>query len=374
MTDATTHESSAAWHELLETLGGLDRGFLEGDRAVTDDRHVADGYRMIATTLGVAFDTYLFGEPGRPMFVEVTTPFRRDRRWGGDNTDAYYCICPVDPARRYRISGNRGDSVYFSLTAYNEPSPGAWSDRIVAIVRDDDLEIDAAGNFSFELGPTPGAAVLMTRDYQADPLTGRPIAWQIEALEPPDAIRHGDAETAARLRATAAWMRTMFAIVPLTVGARVDEAHALGHEIAHAANQFADPYQVPDANFGWSARDACYSYGSFVLDEDEALVITHRPPRCRFWNLVVWNQFMATHGAADARCSINGHSAVANSDGSVTIVVSRSGTSHPNSLTTVDYPRGNLAFRWFLADEVPQRPEVRLITLSEAPTSVDVSA
>src|SRR6185437_10396675 len=158
-------------------------------------------------------------------------------------------------------------------------------------------------------------------------LTGRPVRWHIGALDEPDPIRHGDAETAASLRAAAAWLRTMFAIVPLAVAERGREKdgpqHALGHETAHAANAFADPYQVPDANFGWSARDACYSYGSFVLDEDEALVITHRPPSCRFWNLVVWNQFMATFGAQDARCSLNGHSAVANSDGSVTVVLSR---------------------------------------------------
>jgi hypothetical protein len=367
----TTHESTEAWRELLETLGTLDRSFLEGDRAVTDDRHIADGYRMLATTLGVALDTYLFPEPGRPQFVEVNTPFRRDRRWGGDNTDAYYHLCPVDPKRRYRISGNKGDSVYFSVTAYNEPSPGSWSDRIVAIVRDDDLDIDAAGNFSFDLGPTPDAAVLMTRDYQADPLTGRPVAWRIEALDEPDPIRHGDAETAAALRASAAWLRTMFAIVPLVVGARVDDAHTLGHETAQAANQFAEPYQVPDANFGWSARDAYYAYGSFVLDEDEALVITHTPPQCRFWNLVVWNQFMATHSVTDARSSINGHSAVPNADGSVTVVVSRGMTAHPNSLTTLDYPRGNLAFRWFLADDVPARPEVRLVKVTDAPTKIE---
>jgi hypothetical protein len=123
------------------------RSFLEGDRAVSDDRQIADGYRMLATTLGVALDTYLCAEPSRPMFVEVNTPFRRDRRWGGDNTDAYYHMCPVAAKRRYRISGDKGDSVYFSVTAYNEPSPGIWSDRIVAIVRDDDLDIDEAGNF-----------------------------------------------------------------------------------------------------------------------------------------------------------------------------------------------------------------------------------
>ncbi|MEI7716381.1 MAG: hypothetical protein WCI78_09865, partial [Mycobacterium sp.] len=169
------HESSAAWHELLDLVGSLDHSFLEGDRAVTDDRHVADGYRTLAITLGVAFDTYLFPEPGRPQFVAVNTPLRRDRRWGGDNTDAYYYMCPVDPARRYRISGNAGDSVYFSVTAYNEPSPGAWSDKVVAIVRDSDLDVDADGNFSFDFGPAPDAAALVTRDYQANPMTGRPV-------------------------------------------------------------------------------------------------------------------------------------------------------------------------------------------------------
>ncbi|MEI7715264.1 MAG: hypothetical protein WCI78_04105, partial [Mycobacterium sp.] len=217
------------------------------------------------------------------------------------------------------------------------------------------------------------ADALVTRDYQANPMTGRPVSWHIEALDEPDPLRHGDAQTAAALRATATWLRTMFAIVPLAVGARVDDQHALGHETSQTANHFADPYQVPDANFGWSARDACYSYGSFVLDDDEALVITHQPPQCRFWNMVVWNQFMATYGAAegpDARCSINGHSAVANSDGSVTIVLSRARTSHPNSLTTLGYPRGNLAFRWFLADAVPARPEVMLVKTSQAPTDV----
>jgi hypothetical protein len=45
-------------------------------------------------------------------------------------------------------------------------------------------------------------------------------------------------------------------------------------------------------------------------------------------------------------------------------------TTHPNSLTALGYPRGNLAFRWFLADGVPARPEVKLVHASEVPTEV----
>lgn len=99
-------------------------------------------------------------------------------------------------------------------------------------------------------------------------------------------------------------------------------------------------------------------------------MVTHRPPVCRFWNLVVWNQFMATPGVRDARSSLNGHTAIPNSDGTVTVVLSRGTTTHPNSLTTLGYPRGNLAFRWFLADEVPDRPQVQLVKVTDAPTAV----
>jgi len=376
-------ESSAAWRELIDGLAGFDSAFLTGDRAVTDGRTVAEGYRMIGTLLGVALDTYLYAEPSRPVFVDVNTPFRRDRRWGGDNTDAYYCLAPIDPARRYRVSGRRGDSAYFSLTVYNEPSPGAWSDRVVGVLRDTDLGIAADGTFDCVLGTSrpegydgpfielaADAAVVMTRDYQVDPFAGRRVEWQIEALEPPDPIRHDDAETAAGLRSALTWLRTMFAIVPLAVGVRGDDAHNLGHEVAGTANTFADPYRVPDANFGWSATDACYSFGSFDLADDEALVVTHQPPDCRFWNLVVWNPFMGTHNAGDGPTSVNHGTAVPNPDGTVTVVISRALGKHPNAVTTVGSPRGNLAFRWFLADEVPAPPRVELVRLQDAPTQV----
>lgn len=379
-----TWEVTAAWHELLDGLRELDVSFLAGDRAVLGERAVVDGYRTLATLLGVAFDTYLFPDPSRPVFVDTVTPFRRDRRWGGDNTDAYYALAVLDPARTYRVWGRRGDSAYFSLTVYNEPSPGAWSDRVVGVVTDSALELDAEGGFSFLLGPrrpasydgvfvelSEDAAVALTRDYQVDPVTGRRIDWQIEALDEPGPVERSDAATAEALRSALRWMRTMLAIVPLTVGVRPeDDRSSLGHEIAQVANTFADPYRVPDANFGWSATDACYSFGSYVLRPDEALVVTHRPPPCRFWNMIAWNQYMAGHPVTDGRISVNHGSAAPNSDGTVTVVVTPGTAAHPNGISTLGELAGNLAFRWFLAEEVPDPPVVELVALSGAPRAV----
>jgi Protein of unknown function (DUF1214) len=374
-------DTTAAWHELLAGLGDLDQTFLSGPRAVRGERAAVEGYRALATTLGVALDAYLFADPARPAFVDVNTPFRRDRRWGGDNTDAWYAFTPIDPARTYRVRGRRGDSAYFSLTVYNEPSPGEWSNRIVAIVNDTDLAVGEDGAFELVMGPAqppgyegtfvaldPDAAVAFTRDYQVDPRAGRRVMWEIEALDDPPPLARTDAGTAGALRAALAWSRMLFQIVPLAT-AEPDPATTLGHNAPGAANAFAEPYQVGDANFGWSARDACYAFAAYALAADEALVVTHRPPRCRFWNMVAWNPFMATEAVTDARTSVNHGSAVPNADGTVTVVVAQDRLAHPNAISTCGHDRGTLALRWFLADAVPARPEAAVVPAAAAPVS-----
>ena len=372
--------TTAAWRELLNGLAEMDASFLGGDRAVADERSVVDGYRMLATAVAVALDVYLYGDPERPIFVDANTPYRRDRAWGGDNTDAWYAFTPISPTKTYRVTGNRGDSAYFSLTVYNQPEPGQWSNRIVGIVNDTDLEIAPDGAFSFMLGPAKpdgyeGAFIELaadthlafTRDYQLDPLRGRRVTWEIEAVDDPGPIDRTDVDTAAALRAALQWVRTLFAIVPMTIAPREASPETLGHNVPVLANQFADPYQVQDANFGWSARDACYAFASFVINADEALVITHRPPECRFWNLVIWNPFMATEALTDARTSLNNGSAELNSDGTVTVVVARDQLAHPNALTTAGQLQGALAFRWFLADKVPATPVVEVVKVADLP-------
>ena len=376
----TEWQTTSAWRELMNGLADLDTSFLNGDRAVTDERAVVDGYRMLATALGVALDVYLYGDAARPIFLDVNTPNRRDRAWGGDNTDAWYAFTPISPTKTYRVSGNRGDSAYFSLTVYNEPEPGQWSNRVVGIVNDTDLEIAADGTFAFMLGPakpdgydgafielTADTHLAFTRDYQLDPWRGRRVIWEIEALDAAGPIDRTDVDTAAALRAALQWVRTLFAIVPLTIAPREASPTTLGHNVPVLANQFADPYQVQDANFGWSARDACYAFASYVINPDEALVITHRPPVCRFWNLVIWNPFMATEALADARTSLNNGAAQLNDDGTVTIVVARDQLAHPNALTTAGQLQGTLAFRWFLVDGVPATPTVEVVKAVDAP-------
>ena len=148
--------------------------------------------------LQVALDTQVWADPANPRFVEIVGPYKK---WGGDNSDAFYMFAPLDPACTYKVRGIRGDAVYFSLTVYGGPRDGRYSERIVGTANDRMVDIDADGNFEFVLGPErpdgwDGAFIeldddsvcAITRDYLVDPSVGRRLQWHIEALDVPDHV------------------------------------------------------------------------------------------------------------------------------------------------------------------------------------------
>ncbi len=163
------------------------------------------------------------------------------------------------------------------------------------------------------------------------------------------------------------WIQTLFDVVPIALAPKDPQA-SQGHNAPVVLNEFAEPYQVVGASYGWSALDAAYGLATFAIEPGQAIVVTHRPPACRFWNLVVWNAFMATESLLDARTSINIGAAVPNADGTVTIVISHDRLAHPNAVSTAGRDDGALAFRWFLADSVPARPTVEVVDAADAPT------
>ena len=47
----------------------------------------------------MAADVNIWADTARPRFTEIVGPYKK---WGGDNSDAFYLFSPVDPERTYR--------------------------------------------------------------------------------------------------------------------------------------------------------------------------------------------------------------------------------------------------------------------------------
>lgn len=348
-------ELSVAFGELLDEVRAVEQRLLNADPPL-EEADVLDGYRWALSLLRVASEAYIWGDPDKPILVDVIGPYLK---WGGDNSDAFYQLAPVDPSRSYRVTGNRGDAVYLSMTVYGGPDDGRYSDRIIDTINDRDLAPDADGNFEFIISAQeqqgywlklePDAVFILTRDYLTDPDTDRRVQWKIEALD--DTPRRPDtrADLSRRMRAARTWIREQAAMAPVRL----------------PANVLQEPYPVPSRTVGWAAGDAAYSMGAYELQPGQALVIEGTSPECVFWNLCLWNPFLHTYDYTRERVTINGAHVTYAPDGSWQIVISETDPGHPNWVSTAGRSKGLIWLRWFLPEATPDPLNCRVVDVAE---------
>lgn len=354
--DAVQVDLSSALGDLLDEVRAIERKILDADPPLAE-ADLLDGYRLAFSLLRVAVDAYVWNDKERPQFADVISPFLK---WGGDNSDAYYQLAPIDPTRTYRVTGNRGDSVYMSLTVYGGPDDGRYSDRIVGTVNDRDLEFDADGNFELTLSPEPQSGAwlkldpdsvfALTRDYVNTRATDRRAEWTITALDAPQRRHEDRAGMTRRLRAARTWLHEQLAMLPVKV---------------EPPNDIHEPFPVPTVTYGWAAGDAAYAMGAYALEPHQALVVDGTSPECVFWNLCLWNPFLHTYDFSRERVTINGSEVTYEPDGSWRVVVSAEDPGHPNWVSTAGRDKGLIWLRWFLPTETPARPACRVVDVAE---------
>ena len=356
--------TSAVFGELLDELRALERQMLDHPAALTDEQSRMETYKWIFSITQVAFDCFVWGDPVRPRFTDIVGP---TKKWGGDNTDAFYQYAPIDPTRSYRVTGDVGDAVYFSITVYGGPDDGRYSERIVGSLNDRSVPVADDGTFELWISPTPpedpsmpwielapDAVAAVTRDYVVDPETATRTVWRISSPDdpgaPPARWRETDADLARRMGHALTWVREQATIVPIPMG---------------EPNHVDPPYPVPTTTFGWAAGDAAYAMGSFELADGEALVLRGRSPECVFWNVVLWNPLLHTYNASYDRVGLNGMQAAYEADGSWVVVIADTDPGHPNWIATQGHPAGRIWFRWFLPEHTPDEITAEVVPVAE---------
>ena len=101
----------------------------------------------------------------------------------------------------------------------------------------------------------------------------------------------------------------------------------------------------------------------------KALIIEGRSPECAFWNVCLWNPFLAGFDYRYEQVTLNGSQADVQSNGSWRLVVAPTDPGHPNWLSTAGHRSGVVWFRWFLPESTPPPLTTRVVPTSELTSS-----
>ena len=121
MTADAMPPSREALRDLLALIEQVDREFLGPARNVTAPNDVAAGEHMLLHLVKCGLDTWVDNDASRPRFAPLASAVLK---WGGEGADNPSHLAPLDPTRRYRITGRMRDEAYISFTIYTGKQEG----------------------------------------------------------------------------------------------------------------------------------------------------------------------------------------------------------------------------------------------------------
>jgi hypothetical protein len=352
--------SGASWEEFCDSLKQAGR-IITAEGAPQDLLDRAEGFRYLSRLARAALETFLeYGDPEAPA---LHRPVHETAKIGADNPDNYYQRAAISGRYEYRIRGKRGTVHYLGFGAQSPGVASSGDSRQSGYLEASALEIGPDGRFEIALSrePRPGnwlplaedSESLLVRQTFLDRQRETPAELVIERVDgggPPRPLTPERLD--GGLRAAAGLVNGCAGLFSSWV--RGFESHA---------NQL--PLFDPRVSLGAGGDpNITYYHSYWRLLPDEALVIEVTPPACDSWNFQLDNWWMESLDYRYHRIHVNKHTARAEADGSVRIVVAHEDPGLPNWIETAGHRQGTMCFRWIGAKEHPQ-PQTRVVKQAE---------
>ncbi len=350
--DGTTPE--AAWDELVEGLRVAGERLAESTAGLAPEVR-ADGYRALLRGLNNQLGRFEVDRE-RPELVAFNG--WREKMFM-DNPDFRYWVADVRDDREYRITGTLGAAVYQSVTAYR--SGGALDAAASARLDSDAITFDDAGRFDITVSRSrpatgdwlelpEGATAIWVRQFHDDASSDELGTCRIDPLGDPAPSPSIDVERFTRHLSRLG--RGMASFPPVF-------AAATAHDLAHPNEVRHWDEMVGGAAF--TEPNIHYVRGSWRLEPRESLVVEGALPPCRYWNVLLYGQFLNSLDHRARRVSLTGGTAQV-ADGSYRIVISdRDPGDGSDWLDTEGRQVGLFVFRFLQPDQPPELPQLRVV-------------
>lgn len=362
-----------AMQEFFEFLAAVDKEYFSEPRMITDPNDITEGQHMLLHLIKVGLDAWVDNDATRPRFALQASPVMK---WGGEGPDNPSHCAPLDPARRYRITGKMNSEAYISYTIYTGKQEGDWNDGVISAMNHTEFSCDADGNYEIMIEPTATEGALHMQagkpncviarhywehDYTAliDPNCRAEL--DIECLDDPGYPRPlSPASLAEKLKAAETFIKGQTLDRPLPGQADMPSWFSM------VPNDLPKPeVWVPTEGGGAGAIDNAYCAGLTILQPDEALIVQGAWPECVYANVCFWNRFQQAIDYRYRPGSLNRKQMVLNDDGTWTFVLAHSDPGVDNWIDTEGHMIGSLYFRYLMPEGDIVQPTCRVVALAD---------
>lgn len=355
--------SGKTWEDFcnhLKTAGAA----LTYPGAPRDAFQQTEGIRYLSRLTRAALEGFV--EYDDKEFPELRRMVHETVKLGADNPDNYYQNAQISGKYEYRITGKRNTIHYLGFFTQNGNYGTTGGMDPCGVIEDKDLYIEKDGSFEIILSKTrkgknwlkieDETGLLVVRQTFYDRKNEQPADLKIENLNgakipgvlTPERIDNG-LETAALFVAGAPML------------------------FAKWANGFKKhPNTLPvfdpkTSNAAGGDAGIIYHHSYWKLEDHEALVIDFIPPHCENWNFQLNNYWMESLDYRYFPICINKSTALAEKNGKVRIIISKTNPGLENWLYTCGHNEGTMCLRWYRLEKgaKPVVPNCNVVPVSE---------
>ncbi|MDB3856035.1 DUF1214 domain-containing protein [Halieaceae bacterium] len=352
-------EEMLAWEEFCEQLK-LSGSELLSKHPQDHEIDRAEGLIYLTQRLARSVEDVLAKDNKSFPLLRLGTTFIE--KAGLDGADAKYVTADIDGSGVYRLSGKLGNArlIAIQLTKMN-PVYEAY-----ASLSDEDMGADENGHIDIliaEHKPDDWQGAWLPMNPQSSTLWLREYFNDWDSEHPSDLILQRVDQVPAEPSPT-------ISSVAVTLD-NVSEHFSNQIEMWISSAEFAKKNLVNRLDRGLSndnqaLENNIYGKGWFKLLPQQALVIELAEPDAALWSFQLADYWWQSLDYVSRTGSINGHQAVADSDGKYRLVISHQDPGVPNWLDPGGHPEGMIMYRYQNSTNAPE-PKVTLVTIDQLP-------
>ncbi len=344
--DELANEATAIWEAFCEQLKLAGPVLM---RTSNSELNLAEGLRHLVRQIRMGFEISCeYADTQHPQIVPAYTPTMVSE---GPTSDCRYFHARINGSNTYRVKGKLGTAPFFEFSTYSGKIGFQDVSAQVASITEDELVTEEDGSFEFIVSPKEQSGNWLKTNEATDYLYFRQYAhdwsnteltqFEIECVDAKDP----ESLTLDNMRNALELTSKFVAKAPGYWSALVDGISSNPNTVFIVPADIGDKPTMPVGHQ--------FAFGSFKLEQDEALVLEFQASDIPFWAVQLTNSWFEPLDFDQYRSRINNKFALVGDDGKARIVIANKNALLDlqqelpiNLVDTLDHQDGTLVFRW----------------------------